>query len=698
MARRQFDDLIARGVDAYQQRRYADALAEFRAALDLRSLDAEAQSLYGLTLVRLDRLGDAEPWLRKAVQREPNETGFRFNLVELLETTRRFDAAAEELRAIVAQQPSGARGWAKLGRVSALQGRHAAARDAYRRALECEPNTHVYLLELCRACAALGDDAGADAALAAAAGAAPDHPATLRLQIERLTATRRWRELEAVGRSATAAHAGEPIGWFALSRALLEQGRYRESEQAYRGVLARAGESPESLTAHARLCIFANDLATARAELDRVEVLAPDLPEMLAAKGLIETYFGRLEAARDYCRRAIATNPDYVPAYTQLSRLEHGRFDERQLAELERLTNDATMPIEHRTSAAFAYADGLDAAGDVERAFAAYAFANGLAASVAAAEGLAYDAAASATRMERLRVVPAFAARKAGTAPTPIFIVGMPRSGTTLVEAVVSAHSRVHAGGERGMMQRILGEYLERVDAGGAVTDAQAERWADAYRREASGMVDITHVTDKHPLNFEAVGLIQRLFPDAPIIHIRRNPIETGWSIYHHEFTKFWTFAHRLEDIGHYYGEYARLVAHWERTLGRRFVTVQYETLVGDFEREARRIVAWCDLDWEQGCLAFQSAERAITTFSAVQARESVTLRNGAAEAYRDHLGPLVRSLDAAGVDLATGALRSMPSGASAIPQTDDAPTGTLSRGVRRLLRAFGDRSKNRDP
>jgi len=235
------------------------------------------------------------------------------------------------------------------------------------------------------------------------------------------------------------------------------------------------------------------------------------------------------------------------------------------------------------------------------------------------------------------------------------------------------------------------------VAAGDAVTDAQAERWADAYRREASGIVDVTHVTDKHPLNFEAVGLIGRLFPDAPIIHVRRNPLETGWSIYHHEFTKFWTFAHRLEDIGHYYGEYARLVAHWERTLGRRFVTVQYETLVGDFEREARRIVAWCDLDWEQRCLEFQSAERAITTFSAVQAREPVTLRNGAAEAYRNHLEPLVRSLDAAGVDLETGALRATPGGASVIPKIDEVQTGVLSRGVRRVLEALGGRSKNRD-
>jgi tetratricopeptide (TPR) repeat protein len=695
VARRQFGDLIARGIAALQQGRYGDALVEFRAALGLRSLDAEAQSLYGLTLARLKRFDEAEPWLRKAVQREPNEAGFRFNLAELCEATRRYDAAAEQFDAIIERDPNGARAWARLGRVRALQGRHAPARDAYRRALECEPNALSHAIELCRACAALGDDAGAAAASEAAAKIAPDHPATLRLQLERLTALRNWRDLESVARRVTGAHPTEPIGWFALSRALLEQGRYRESEQAYRGVLERAGESPEHVTAHARLCLSANDLTRARALLDRAEAAAPDLPEMLAAKGLVETFFGRLDAARDYCRRSIERNPDYVPAYSQLSRLEHGRFSERDMAALERLAGDATLPVEHRASAAFAFADGVDASGDVERAFDAYVHANALATSIAESDGLGYDAGAAEAKVARLIALSSASPERNDAQreelPAPIFIVGMPRSGTTLVESLVSAHSRVFAGGERGMMQAILAEYLaESASSGAWPSQKRVKRWIDMYQREAPVPGRrIDRITDKHPLNFEAAGLIARLFPTAPMIHVRRNPIETGWSIFHHEFSKFWTFAHRLDDIGHFYGQYARLVEHWERTLGRRFVTVQYETLVADFEREARRIVAECGLDWEQRCLDFQTADRAITTFSAVQAREPVESRNGAATRYRARLGPLVQALQAAGVDLETGALLSARKAAPARDEADP------DRGIRRLWHSLSRKRGN---
>jgi tetratricopeptide (TPR) repeat protein len=695
VARRQFGDLIARGVEALQQRHYGDALVEFRGALGLRSLDAEAQSLYGLTLVRLKRYDEAEPFLRKAVQREPNEPGFRFNLAELYEVTRRNDAAAEQLEAIVERRSNDARAWSRLGRIRALQARREQSRDAYRRAHECDPTALEYLVELCRACVALGDEVGATEALDAALKVAPDQPATLRLQIERLTALRRWRELEAIGRRVADAHPSEPIGWFAQSRALLEQGRYRESEQAYRGVLERTGESPQNLTAHARLCLFANDLARARAALDRAEAAGPDLPEMLAAKGLVETYFGRFDEARAYCRRSIERNPDYVPAYSQLSRLDRGRFSDIEIARLERLSNDATIPHEHRIGAAFVYADALDAASERERAFAAYKRANALAAEAAAAEGLVYEASASEAKVRRLRTLFA-AAPEAGERgvrnPTPIFIVGMPRSGTTLVESIVSAHPRVFGAGERGMMQRILAEFLTDCESsGGAWPPAdRIEGWIDAYQREGPPLGRADHVTDKHPLNFEAVGLIARLFPEAPIIHVRRNPIETGWSIFHHEFSKFWTFAHRLEDIGHFYGQYARLVAHWQRILGDRFVTVQYETLVADFEQEARRIVAACGLAWEPRCLDFQNADRPITTFSAVQAREPVTLRNGAAMTYRVQLEPLVRTLEAAGVDIETGALRSAPDASA----PDDSAERSRQRGLRGLWRTLSGRSK----
>jgi hypothetical protein len=220
----------------------------------------------------------------------------------------------------------------------------------------------------------------------------------------------------------------------------------------------------------------------------------------------------------------------------------------------------------------------------------------------------------------------------------------MPRSGTTLVEGMLAAHSKVFGGGERPLLPQIHDAalaYSSSHDHGlpAAVT---LEEWAGAYLSDLPDIGAATHITDKNPLNFEALGLVEVLFPNAAVIHIRRDPVETCFSIFKHRFSKFWSFAHSLQDIAHFYGQYTRLASHWEKTLGDRFMTVQYETLASDFSGQAPGIVKHCGLEWEPGCLEFQSQKRAVATLSAVQIRESVQLRKGVAENYRQFLGPLL--------------------------------------------------------
>ena len=209
-------------------------------------------------------------------------------------------------------------------------------------------------------------------------------------------------------------------------------------------------------------------------------------------------------------------------------------------------------------------------------------------------------------------------------------------------------------------MQQLLSAYLGLADKGQLhrLESSLLQKWREAYLADLRVTGTADHFTDKHPLNFEAAGLIARMFPDAIIIHVRRNPVETCFSIYRNEFSKFWTFTDRLEDIGHYYGQYARLVSHWERVLGRRFHTVQYEEFAGAFDAMAPALVGACGLGWEERCRSFQSVPRAIPTFSAVEVREAVSVRTGAAERYQAHIGRLVEVLNAANVDPTTGAWR----------------------------------------
>jgi len=184
-------------------------------------------------------------------------------------------------------------------------------------------------------------------------------------------------------------------------------------------------------------------------------------------------------------------------------------------------------------------------------------------------------------------------------------------------------------------------------------------RWREAFRRELPDLSEFLAVTDKNPWNFDALGLILELFPTARIVHVRRDPVETGLSVFRNDFPKFASFSHRLDDIGHYYGEYARLMAHWERVLGNRFLTIQYEDLVADIDTGAAGLVRFCGLDWEDACRDFAAKRRRIGTMSAVQARQPVAGFRGRARRYAGHLAPLVAALQRAGVDVTTGALAS---------------------------------------
>ena len=413
------------------------------------------------------------------------------------------------------------------------------------------------------------------------------------------------------------------------------------------------------LTAYAGLCLQALNIDAAVKALDQAEALDPNFAQMLASRGLVLMYLGRLEEAEAYCRRALQQNPEFAPAYSTLSRVRRGALEDAHLQKLTELARRPDVYLDYRVPAIYAIAHAYDARGDFDSAFATYAAAHKLALERDAMEKRSYDAAQEAARVQRIvelsEALPEVA--PPANAPRPIFVVGMPRSGTTLIESVLGAHSRVFACGERPAMRQILRLLLGLELTQRVADESTLEDWAKFYFRDLPNIGQADHVTDKHPRNFEAAGLIARMLPNAVILNVRRNPVETCLSVYRQEFNKHWTFTHRFADIAEYYGRYAKLAAHWEQTLPGRFMTVQYEDFVGDFGNAAPRLVQACGLSWEPQCLEFQKNPRAITTFSTVQARSEVALSTRA-QRYEKHLGPLIEALEAAGVDLQTGAIR----------------------------------------
>ena len=597
MSKAVFIETLERGVTAHQAGRLDDALQSYRAALELQPNDAEASSLCGLALLHSGKGAEALPLLQQAVDREPGRNAFRLNLAEGFAQIGKTDRAMAELGLIIATEPTNA---AALSRFYALES-------------------------------------------------------------DSLIAQRNWQKLYVNGVAWTRIDPKSPAAWRMLARGAIEQGWNVEAARAFATFLTLTKQTAADFTAYASLCLQALLFDTAVKALDRAEELDPNFPQMLAQRALILMYLGRFEEAETYCRRCLQQKPDFVPAYSTLSRLRRGALDDADLKQLNELARREDIRLDNRIAAIFAIADAFDARGEIDNAFAAYEGAHAMARERDAIEKRSYNRTEDVARIrsvvELSEQLPEITAP--GNAPRPIFIVGMPRSGTTLIEAVLGAHSRVFACGDRPALRRIMRWPIAPEQKEPAALGSLMQEWAKFYFRDLPQDVRGTdHITDKHPRNFEAVGLIARLLPNAVIVHVRRDPVETCFSIYRQEFNKQWALTHRLADIADYYVRYAQLMAHWERVLPGRVVTIQYEDFVADFPNAAPRLVQACGLHWEPQCLEFQKSPRAIVTFSTVQARSEVALGNGRAQRYETYLRPLAATLAAAGIDLQTGAMK----------------------------------------
>lgn len=596
MSRSIFIETLERGVTAHQAGRLDDALQAYRAALELKPNDAEASSLCGLALLHSGKGEEAMPLLQQAVDREPGQNSYRLNLAEGLAQTGKADRAMVELGLLIAVEPTNKQALSRFY------------------ALECEA----------------------------------------------LLVRQEWAKLHANGLAWTNADPTSIAAWRALSRGAFEDGRLLEAAAAFARAIELGKPTAADLTAHAGLCLKALEMRAAGISLEQAEALDPDFPQMLATRALQLMYIGRFAEAEAYCRRALQRKPDFVPAYATLSRLRNGALENADVQALYAIARRPDTLPDHRITALFSIAHAYDARGDVDSAFTTYQGAHALAFERDQHERRIRDMTQDAARVEQIakasQTLPEVATT--GNGPRPIFIVGMPRSGTTLIESVLGAHSRVFACGERPAMRRIMRVLLGALQAGTTVDEGLLQDWAKFYFHHLPNIGTADHVTDKHPRNFEAAGLIARMLPNAVILHVRRNPVENCLSVYRHEFNKQWTFTHDVNDIASYYGRYAQLAAHWERTLPGRFVTIQYEDFVNNFETAAPQLVQACGLSWEPQCLEFQKTPRAIATFATVQVRGPVALGNGRVQKYRKHLAPLIAALEAAGIDLETGAAK----------------------------------------
>ncbi|GAA0541508.1 tetratricopeptide (TPR) repeat protein [Rhizomicrobium palustre] len=429
-------------------------------------------------------------------------------------------------------------------------------------------------------------------------------------------------------------------------------GRYDAALICFERILAQA---PNQYDAMRAMVITLNAMGRAADALEVCEKARRHhgkRPEYyhLAAQSLEQ--LGRIDEARRAFEEAIALAPAAVHHYYGLSRLVRFRPGDFYLDKLEMLAkNIYRLSDVEKIELHFALGKAYDDLGRVEEAFHHFAAGNLL-----RRAQIQYDEAMWLGLFQAMQDVftpEAIAAFHGVGDPSdvPIFVIGMPRSGTTLVEQILASHPKVFGAGEPLYLHQFLGQGLLGADfphSLAALKPADLRRFGGTYAtRLKTHAPEAARIVDKLPTNFVLAGLIHLVLPRARILHVKRDPLDTCFSCFANLFSQQIDYSYDLGELGRYYRGYAVLMEHWHRVLPPgTILDVSYERLVADFETEARRIVAHVGLEWNPDCLDFYRTDRVVHTLSAAQVREPLYARAvGRAAPYQPFLEPLRNAL-----------------------------------------------------
>jgi Flp pilus assembly protein TadD len=451
-----------------------------------------------------------------------------------------------------------------------------------------------------------------------------------------------------------------------LGDAYLDTNRQqKQAAAAFRRALALDPENPQRMVRLAGALALIGKSDEAATILERARERAPNSAEVWVAAARFAQIMGKTDDAKHAWRRVIALAPQSADAMAVLASQFPEAVDDDMAARAEALAAEPNAGTRNRRRLHFALYALDQYRNELDKAFDHLVEANRLRRDELIARDRGYGRPARETYFTRIIETldtDFFARTKGMGSPSkqPIFIVGMPRSGTTLCEQILASHSKVFGAGElegirnvARILPRALAQPGERPGsfpfAMDRLTPDIVKRMAKRYLDEAALLTKSSRMTDKMPSNYVHVGLIHLLFPNAKIVHCTRDPMDIGLSCYEQNFSHPTSWSWDLEDIGHYYGQYRRLMMHWNAVLPVPILDFSYEATVGDFEDAARRLLDFCELDWEPACLDFHRTERPVLTASKGQVRRPLyTSSIGKWRRFERQLEPLRQALEKA--------------------------------------------------
>jgi tetratricopeptide (TPR) repeat protein len=684
------------GVVLFALGRLQEAVAHYARAITLEPGHVSSYNNFGNALIELGRPQEGEARLRRAIELKPDLAEAHYNLGNILRMKARYEEAIAHYKQSIAGRPDYADAWNNMGIALLERGDLDAARDAYQKAVELEPKRGAYHKNLALAKRFKSDDPQ----LAVMEELARDLVSVSeREQIDlQLALGKAYADLKQHDRSFQ--HLRRAIelkpdyaeAHYILGAALAEQGELDDAVVYYRRALALAPNAhghtnlgttlekqnklddaaaqfrralelePQHATAHYNL---GNNLRVkgryeeAIAHYKQSIAGRPDYADAWNNMGIALAEHGNLDAARDAHQKAVELDPTRGLHHKNLALAKRFKSDDPQLAVMEELARDlVSVPERERIDLQFALGKAYADLKQHDRSFQHL-----LAGNVLRRAQIGYSEAETIGYMQRIRNV--FNAdllrAKNGdgdSARTPVFIVGMPRSGTTLIEQIIASHPKAFGAGELFDLDTIV-QSLVGVNGSVRFPEAVATMSGEELRQVGTRYVTAIaalapaadRVADKMPGNFHFVGLIHLAMPNARIIHARRDPVDTCLSCFSTLFIDDNNrYTYDLAELGRFYRAYDSLMAHWRTVLPPGvMLEVQYEEVVDDLEKQARQIIAHCGLEWDDTCLAFHNTRRPVRTASFAQVRQPIYNSSvGRWRAYRNHLRPL---LDALGFD-----------------------------------------------
>jgi tetratricopeptide (TPR) repeat protein len=421
-----------------------------------------------------------------------------------------------------------------------------------------------------------------------------------------------------------------PDCWYNLAILQRKARRFDAALASYQQALDRGISRPEEVHVN-RGVIYSEYLRrdeAAAQELQAALGLNPTFVPALLNLANIQEGFGRREEALALYERILEIDPRCYDGLTRYAYLKSAAGPDDALVDrLRRALRRPGVAAADQASLGFALGEALDKSGAYDQAFDAYAFANRLSRASAGPRGAHYDRGRQEDLVDQLiatfsRERPGGASR--GPAAKPIFVCGMFRSGSTLTEQVLAGHSQVVAGGEIDFLPRAVRRELAPFPSSMAqVSREQLERLAARYLEMLAKLFPgARHVTDKRPDNFLYIGLIKTLFPHARIVHTRRNALDNCLSIFFLHIDHGMPYALDLMDIGHYYRQYRRLMSHWQRMYGDDILDFDYDEFVSGPRPAVEKLLGFCELEWDENCLAFERQANSVKTASVWQVRQ----------------------------------------------------------------------------